>query len=129
HRQLQAARKSKRVSRHRGTPRSLVSKRVCARASPPARSKHSRADFQMTLNGERVVPHFLSAEAQATLVAMAHSVISKTKMAECFHSDFATPPRTNPRADSHPRCDRAGCRNIPREKTADASRRRYRTGG
>ncbi len=61
----------------------------------------------MQLNGERVVPRFPSAEPPAASAAMARSAISKMKMVGCFHFDFAMPLRSNLRADSRPRRDKA----------------------
>jgi len=54
------------------------------------------------------------------LAATARIAISKMKTAGCFHSGFATTLRSNPPAGSHWRRDRAGYKNIRRERTAGA---------
>src|SRR5207247_2794941 len=103
---------------------SLVSGRACAQASRPTHSKHLQAASRIRLNGETVAPHFPSAEVRAASAAMVRSAISKTKMAEYFHSGFATPLRLSPNADSRQSRDREACKNILRRQTADASPRR-----
>src|SRR6266566_5204148 len=66
---LSPVRKSKRGSRHRGILSSLVSRRVCARASQRGHSRRLQEDYSTPLNGGTVVPHFLWAQVRPALAA------------------------------------------------------------
>src|SRR6266481_3814409 len=121
---LSPVRKSKRGSRHRGILSSLVSRRVCVRASQRGHSRRLPAENPTPLNDGTVVPHFLLAQVRPALAATVRNVISKMKTAECFHSGFATLLRSNPRAGNRQYRSTAACKNIRLEQTADASQRR-----
>src|SRR6266436_8825345 len=124
---LSPVRKSKRGSRHRGILSSLVSRRVCVRASQRGHSTRLPAENPTLSNAERVAPHFLWVQVRRPLAAVARTVISKMKTAECFHSGFATPLRSNPRGGNRQYRSTAACKNIRQEQTADASQRRSPT--
>src|SRR4029077_3762259 len=117
---LSPVRKSKRGSRHRGILSSLVSRRVCVRASQRGHSRRLPAENSTLSNAERVAPHFLWVQVRRPLAAVARTVISKMKTAECFHSGFAMLLRSNPRGGSHRHRDTAEYKNIRPGQTAGA---------
>src|SRR5213075_2681834 len=113
-----------RGSRRRGTLFSLVLGRACVPASRRAHSRRLQGHYPTPLNVGRVVLHFLWAQVRPASAITARTAISKKRTAECFHSGFATPLRSNPRGGSHRHRDTAEYKNIRPEQTADVSQRR-----
>src|SRR4029077_8017444 len=102
---------------------SLVSKHAFVRAWLPGRNRRLQAVNPTPANAERVALHFPWPRVRSVSATTARNAISKMKKAEYFHSGFATPLRSNPRAGNHRRRDTGGCKSIRQAQTAVASRR------